>query len=123
MRTENDNIEREFKMGKKSSGSSDRKSASSKAGKRHGHVDYPALASPEKLAAQEQGEQQFVAQQALSVEREGTVIVYDKALKSFVYRTKKVTIPTEFIYDATRGRVVYSPSYKEKQNRWEEISV
>lgn len=104
-------------MGKKSSGSSDRKSQTAKAGKRHGHVDYPAMASTERLAAKEQGEQQFVAKQTLTVEREGTVIVYDKALKAFVYRTKKVTMPTEHFYDDTRGRVVYSPKFKEKQDR------
>lgn len=104
-------------MGKKSSGSSDRKSQTAKAGKRHGHVDYPAMATVEKLAARELGEQQFVAQQSLSVEREGTVIVYDKVLKAFVYRTKKVTVPTEHIYDASRGRVVYNPKFKEKQGR------
>lgn len=104
-------------MGKKSGGSSDRSSKVAKAGKRHGHVNYPAMASAEKIAAQDQGEQQFVAQRALSVEREGTVIVWDKALKAFVYRTKKVTIPTEFVYDPSRGRVVYSPSFKAKQDR------
>lgn len=101
-------------MGKKSSGSSDRKSQTAKAGKRHGHVNYPAMASAEKLAAQEQGNQQFVAKRQLTVERESTVIVYDKALKAFVYRTKKITIPTDSVVDAKRGRLVNSPRFKER---------
>lgn len=101
-------------MGKKSSGSSDRKSLTAKAGKRHGHVNYPAMASAEKLAAQEQGEQQFVAKRQLTVERESTSIVYDKALKAFVYRTKKITIPTDSVVDPSRGRLVNSPRFKER---------
>lgn len=101
-------------MGKKSSGSSDRKSQTAKAGKRHGHIDYPAMASADKIAAQEQGEQQFVAKRQLTVEREATVIVYDKALKAFVYRTKKITIPTDSVLDTNRGRLVNSPRFKER---------
>lgn len=102
-------------MGKKSSGSSDRKSQTAKAGKRHGHVTYPpTMASAERQAAREQGEQQFVATRQLTVEREATIIVYDKALKGFVYRTKKITLPTESVFDANRGRLVNSPRFKEK---------
>lgn len=100
-------------MAKAKSGSSDRASKVAKAGKRHGHINYPAMASSEKLAARAQGEQQFVAQQQLTVEREATIIVYDKALKAYVYRTKKITLPTEYVLDPKRGRLVYSPRFKE----------
>ncbi len=99
----------------KSNNSGDRSSKVAKAGKRSGNVTYPAPASKEKLTAQELGEQQFVSNRQLTVEREGTVIVFDKVSKSFVYRTKKVTLPAEYIYDPTRGRVVYSPSFKGKK--------
>ena len=101
-------------MGKKNSGSGDRKSQTAKAGKRHGHVTYPpTMASAERQAAREMGEQQFLAPRQLTVEREATIIVYDKALKSFVYRTKKITLPTDSIYDPKRGRLINSPRFKE----------
>lgn len=103
-------------MGKKSpTGNSSRIATVAKAGKRAGSTVWPASASAERLAAKEQGEQQFVSQRQLTVEREATIIVYDKALQAFVYRTKKITLPTEHVYDPTRGRVVYSPSFKEKE--------
>lgn len=102
-------------MGKKSSGSSDRKSSTAKAGKRHGHVTYPpTMASAERQAAREQGEQQFTATRQLTVEREATIIVYDKALKAYVYRNKKITLPTDSVFDASRGRLVNSPRFREK---------
>lgn len=108
-------------MGKGNSGSGDRKSQTAKAGKRSGQPIWPAPLSSERRAAKEQGEQQFISQKQLTVERDGlgwgpdgSVIVYDKALKAFVYRNKKVTLSTDYVYDATRGRVVYSPSFKEK---------
>lgn len=105
-------------MGKKSSGSSDRASKVAKAGKRHGHVNYPpTMASPERQAARAQGEQQFVATRQLTVEREATIIVYDKALKAFVYRMKKITLPTDSVYDPKRGRLINSPRFSEKADR------
>ena|ERR1051325_5462915 len=95
-------------MSKKTSG--DRKSQSAKAGKRHGHVNYPpTMASPERQAAKDQGEQQFIAKNQLTVEREATIIVWDKPSRSFVYKTKKITLPTDSIYDSTRGRLINSP--------------
>jgi hypothetical protein len=102
-------------MGKKSSGSSDRKSQTAKAGKRHGHITYPpTMASAERQAARDQGEQQFLAKQQLTVEREATIIVWDKILKAFVYRTKKITLPTDSVLDVNRGRLVNSPRFKER---------
>lgn len=92
-----------------------RKSLIAKAGKRRGQVNYPMMASNEKLASQEQGEQQFVSNKQLTVDREATIIVYDKVTKKFEYKTKKITLPTEYVYDKNRKRVVYSPSYKEKK--------
>jgi hypothetical protein len=102
-------------MGKKSSGSSDRSSSIAKAGKRHGHINYPAMASAEKIAAQEQGEQQFISPKTLTVQQEITKIEYDKALKAFVSRTRTLTVPTEAVYDEARRRVVVSPRFKEKE--------
>lgn len=100
-------------MGKKSpTGNSNRVAKVAKAGKRSGNNTWPVPATPERLAAKEQGEQQFISQKQLTVEREATIIVYEKALQAFVYRMKKITLPTEHVYDPTRGRVVYSPSYK-----------
>lgn len=104
-------------MGKKSAGSSNREAKVAKAGKRSGSTSWPAPASAERLAAKEQGERQFVANKQLTVEREGTVIVFDQKLGQYVYRTKKITLPAEYIYDASRGRVVYSPSFKEKSSK------
>lgn len=104
-------------MGKKNSGSSDRASKVAKAGKRHGHVNYPpTMATAEKQAARDQGEQQFLATRQLTVEREATIIVYDKALKAFVYRTKKITIPTDSVLDTSRGRLINSPRFKEQRD-------
>lgn len=96
--------------------SSDRSATVSKAGKRSGNTVWPTPASPERLAAKEQGNQQFVSPNQLTVEREGTVIVYDQKIDQFVYRTKKVTLTTEHVFDPSRGRVVYSPSFKERSN-------
>lgn len=105
-------------MGKKSSGSSDRKSQSAKAGKRHGHITYPpARTSAERQAARDQGEQQFVAKNQLTVEREIPWIVYDKALKSFVSSTKKITLPADHVFDLKRGRLVNSPSRFKEANK------
>lgn len=104
-------------MGKKSAGSSNREAKVAKAGKRSGSTVWPASASAERLAAKEKGEQQFVSDKQLTVEREGTVIVFDQKLGQFVYRTKKVVLSAEHIYDTNRGRVVYSPSFKEKTNK------
>lgn len=101
----------------KNSGSSNREAKVAKAGKRSGSTVWPAPASSERLAAKEQGERQFIAKQQMNVEREATVIVYDKALQGFVYRTKKITLPAEYVFDASRGRVVYSPSFKEKSSK------
>lgn len=95
-------------------GPGDRKSPVSKAGKRSGSQVYPALISAERRAAKDWGEQQFVSRHPLTVEREGTVIVFDQKTKQFVYRTKKVQVSTDCIYDPKRGRVVYTPSAKEK---------
>lgn len=105
-------------MGKKNGGSSDRKSQTAKSGKRHGHVTYPpVMASHETMAAREQGEQQFFAPRQLTVEREVTTIVHDKVLNGFVYRTKKITIPVDHVFDETRGHAVSSPKFSEKGNR------
>lgn len=98
----------------KKTGSSDRKAKVAKAGKRSGNAVWPASASPERIAAKELGEQQFIASKQLTVEREGTIIVFDQKTKAFVYKTKKVTLSTEHVFDKTRGRIVYSPSFKEK---------
>jgi hypothetical protein len=104
-------------MGKKNAGSSNRVAQVAKAGKRSGSTVWPASASPERLAAKEQGEKQFISPSQLTVEREGTVIVFDQKLGKFVYRTKKIVLSTEHVFDATRDRVVYSPSYKEKSSK------
>jgi len=104
-------------MGKKSAGSSNREAKVAKAGKRSGSTVWPAPISAERLAAKEQGEKQFVSPNQLTVEREGTIIVFDQKLGKFVYRTKKVAISTEHVFDSKRGRVVYSPSYKEKTGK------
>lgn len=101
----------------KNSGSSNREAKIAKAGKRSGQTVWPALISSERRAAKEQGEQQFVSPKQLTVETEITTIVYDKALQGFVERTKKVISTTEHVYDPKRGRVVYSPSFKEKVNK------
>jgi hypothetical protein len=99
-------------MPKKPTGSSVRIAQVAKAGKRSGSTVWPIPASPERLAAKEQGEQQFIANKQLTVEREATIIVFEPKISQFVYRTKKITLSTEYVYDPTRGRVVYSPSFK-----------
>lgn len=101
----------------KSKGTSNRDAKIAKAGKRSGMTTWPAPATSERQAGKVQGEQQFVANRQLTVDRESTVIVYDQKTGQFVYRLKKVTLPAEYIYDASRGRVVYSPSFKEKTNK------
>lgn len=101
----------------KNSGSSNREAKVAKAGKRSGQTVWPAPASSERLAAKEQGEAQFVANKQLTVEREVEVLVWDKALQGAVIRTKKITATAEYVYDADRGRVVYSPSFKEKSSK------
>lgn len=103
-------------MGKAQS-SGNREAKVAKAGKRSGHQVYPAPISSERRAAKEQGEQQFVAKEQLTVTREYEKIEYDKALGAFVYRIKKVTTPAEYVFDVNRGRVVYSPSFKEKVSK------
>lgn len=95
-------------------GPGDRKSQVAKAGKRSGQPVYPAAISNERRAAKEQGEQQFVATHQLTVEREATIIVHDKALKGFVERTKKITLAADYAWDSSRGRVISSPKFKEK---------
>lgn len=100
-------------MAKSPKGPGDRKSSSAKAGKRHGTVTYPAPLSSERRAAKEQGEQQFVAKATQTVVLEREVLEWDKALRGAVLRTKKVTVPTEHIWDANRGRVIVSPRFKE----------
>lgn len=103
-------------MGKKSPASSGNREAKvAKAGKRSGNTVWPAVATVERLAAKEQGERQFISSKQLTVEREATIIVFDQKLNKFVYRTKKIILPAEHVYDPTRGRVVYSPSFKEKE--------
>lgn len=104
-------------MGKANSGSSNREAKVAKAGKRSGHQEYPAPISSERRAGKEQGEQQFVAKEQLTVTHEYEKIEYDRALGAFVYRTRKITTPAEFVFDASRGRVVYSPSFKEKVSK------
>ena len=101
----------------KNQGNSNRVAQVAKAGKRSGQTTWPASASSERLAAKEQGEQQFISPNQLTVEREATIIVFDQKLGQFVYRTKKVILSTEHVYDPFRGRVVYSPSYKEKTHK------
>lgn len=101
----------------KHKGSSNREAKISKAGKRSGQTTWPAPASKERQAAKEEGEQQFVANKPLTVDREATIIVYEPKIGQFVYRLKKVTMPAEYVYDPTRGRVVYSPSFKEKASK------
>lgn len=104
-------------MGKGPQSSGNREAKVAKAGKRSGSQVYPAPISSERRAAKEQGEQQFVANQQLTVTREVEIIEYDKALQAFVYRTKKLIKSAEYVYDPTRGRVVYSPSFKEKASK------
>lgn len=104
-------------MPKGNSGSSNREAKVAKAGKRSGHQEYPASISSERRAGKDQGEQQFVAKEQLTVTHEVTKIEYDKALGAYVYRTKKVTTPAEYVFDVARGRVVYSPSFKEKTSK------
>lgn len=105
-------------MGKaKSSSAGNREAKVAKAGKRSGNQVYPAPISSERRAAKEQGEQQFIAKEQLTVARDVELIVYDKALGGFVYRTKKVIKEADYVFDANRGRVVYSPSFKEKVNK------
>lgn len=100
-------------MGKKGGGGpGDRKSSTAKAGKRHGTITYPASISSERRAAKEQGEQQFVSPNQLSVTLEKPVIEWDKALRGAVIRTKKYTTSTNYIFDASRGRIVSSPVTK-----------
>jgi hypothetical protein len=101
----------------KNQGSSNREAKVAKAGKRSGNTEYPAMISAERRAAKEQGEQQFVSTKQLTVERAVTEIVFDKALGAFVYRTKKLISSAEHLFDPTRGRVVYSPSFKEKTSK------
>lgn len=93
---------------------SNRKASISKAGKRSGSPVWPAAITPERQAAKELGEQQFIANKQLTTEREKTIIVFEPKLGQFVYRIKKITVSAEYIYDPTRGRVVYIPSFKEK---------
>jgi hypothetical protein len=104
-------------MGKGNSGSSNREASVAKAGKRSGQTIWPAPASSERLAGKEQGEQQFVANKQLTVEREVTRLEWDKALKGAVIRTRKITTTAEYLFDSSRGRVVYSPSFKEKGSK------
>jgi hypothetical protein len=104
-------------MAKGNSGSSNREAKVAKAGKRSGNTVWPAPISSERRAGKDQGEQQFVAKEQITVQREIPWIVYDKALQAFVYSTKKITIPAEYVFDASRGRVVYSPSFKEKSSK------
>lgn len=100
-------------MAKAPKGSSSN-STTAKSGKKHGQVTYPAPLSAERRAAKEQGEQQFYSPRTQTFTREVTKIEYDQALKGFVYRTKKVTDTTEHSWDASRGRVIVSPKFKEK---------
>lgn len=104
-------------MGKGPQSSGNREAKVAKAGKRSGHTVYPAPISPERRAAKEQGEQQFVAKEQLTVTREIEVLVWDKALGGAVFRTKKITKEADYVFDASRGRVVYSPSFKEKASK------
>ena len=103
-------------MGKAQS-AGNRAASVAKAGKRSGHQEYPAAISSERRAAKEQGEQQFVAKEQMTVTIEVPVLMWDKALNGAVLRTKKVTSTAEYVFDATRGRVVYSPSFKEKTTK------
>lgn len=103
-------------MGKKAAGNGGR-SGPSKAGKRHGAINYPATLSPERQRAKDMGEQQFVSPKQLTVSYEKPVLEWDKALKGAVIRTKMVTVSTEHVLDEKRGRVVYSPSFKEKSSK------
>lgn len=105
-------------MGKKSpGGNSNRVAKVAKAGKRSGNTVWPTSATPERLTAKEKGETQFVSNKQLTVEREATIIVFEPKLNQFVYRMKKIILNTEHVYDPTRGRVVYSPSFKEKSSK------
>ena len=97
--------------------SGDRKAQVAKAGKRSGNQTYPAPISSERRAAKEQGEQQFSSRQQLTVQREVPWIFYDKALGGFFQGTKKLTANVEHVFDPSRGRVVYSPSFKEKPGK------
>lgn len=106
----------------KNRGSGDRQAKIAKAGKRSGNTDWPAPITAERKAAKEQGEKQFIANQQLTVQRDalgwgpdGSFIVHDG--RDMFYRTKKVTSTAEYVFDANRGRVVYSPSFKEKGNK------
>lgn len=102
-------------MGKGKGGSSDRAAKVAKAGKRSGNTVYPAPISSERRAGKEQGEQQFVSNKPLSVEREGTVIVFNQKTGRYEYKTRTVTVSAEYVFDPTRGRIVYTPSFKEKE--------
>lgn len=103
-------------MGKAPKGSSSN-STTAKAGKKHGNITYPAPISPERRAGKDGGEQQFVAKETLTHRSEKTIIVFDKQLGQYVYNTKTINTPVEFAFDASRGRVISSPKFKEAQGR------
>lgn len=100
-------------MAKSPKGPGDRKSSTAKAGKRSGAYIDPPAAKSDRRAAREQGEQQFTAKAQQYVTRSKTVIVFDKALRGYVYRDRPYQISADYTMDASRGRVVSSPKFQE----------
>lgn len=94
-------------------GTNDRSAKVAKAGKRSGGFISPPPLNLDKLAAREAGEQQFIAPKQLTVEKE--VNKFDQNKMRFI--TRKVQVPVDFIFDATRGRAVMSPRFQGKKEK------
>lgn len=100
-----------------SKGAGDRKSSVAKSGKRSGGYHEPPAPKPDNKLRRENGEQQFLAKEQLTVKKEIDVLMWDKSLKEPVFRTKVVTISADHIYDPNRGQLVVSPVCKEKKTK------
>lgn len=88
-----------------------RSSAKAKAGKRHGPFVMPPDPNPDKLAARERGEKQFVTSTQQYVEQ--NVNTYDK--KGQFFRQKVIAVSVGYSFDEQRGRILRSP-VKEKDS-------
>lgn len=93
--------------------SSDRSAKVAKAGKRSGGFTMPPAKLVENQAGRDQGQQQFIAKQQLTVKREVPVLVWDKALNGVVRRIRTVTISTDYAMDTARGQIISSPKFQE----------
>lgn len=100
-------------MAKGKGSSSDKRTGTSKAGKRSGNFTMPPNPSSDRQAGRDLGYQQFVSKAPLFVEKETVVIVMDKNTGLLSYRTKKQNVAAQHVYDATRGRLVTNPNFKE----------